>query len=111
MKLPRIVDPCMCALRHLTVRHAEYLRVNEQLRACNGMAILASVIQIVPRSWGVIKALLGVVRNLAANQMNIECMRAFNMISHLMMILYDTVNLIQSKVDFKLILLIDKNMK
>lgn len=98
MKLPRIVDPCMCALRHLTIRHAETLRTHEQLRACNGFGILATVLQTTPRHWGVAKAALGVVRNLSSNQFNLECMRKFNMVSHLMTILFETVNLVQNKV-------------
>ena len=88
----------MCALRHLTIRHAETYLAQEQVRSCNGFAVLASVMRTTPRHWGVTKAVLGVVRNLASNQFNSEYMRQFEMISNLMTILFEAFNLIQHKV-------------
>lgn len=70
----------------------------EQVRSCNGFGLLASVMRITPRHWGVTKAALGVVRNFATNQLNSEYMRQFEMISNLMTILYEAFNIIQHKV-------------
>jgi hypothetical protein len=66
----QLVEPCVCALRHITNRHSEQLLAQEQVRTINGLSIITQLMLIKPRSWSVIKAVLGVVRNFCSNQLN-----------------------------------------
>jgi hypothetical protein len=51
------------------------LLAQEQMRTMQGLHVLALVMQQQPRKWDVVKALLGVVRNFASNQLNSSQMR------------------------------------
>jgi catenin beta 1 len=86
---PQLVDPCLCALRHITNRHSEMLLAHEQIRSLNGLRVLTEYMSILPRSWPCTKALLGLIRNLCSNQLNAGQLRANSIIEKLMQVLYD----------------------
>jgi len=93
----QLIEPCLCALRHITNRHPDMLLAQEQFRSFNGIQLLVQLMSIQPRSWPVIKALLGVVRNLCSNQANAQMLRANCIIEKLMQILYDAYTEIQMR--------------
>lgn len=92
-----LLDPCVCALRHITNRHGDMLLAQEQVRSINGLTIIAQLMDVRPRSWSVIKAVLGLIRNFASNQLNANHIRANEIIAKLTQILYDSVSEIQMR--------------
>jgi len=93
----QLVDPCVCALRHITNRHGDMLLAQEQVRAVNGLNIITQLMCIQPRSWSVIKAVLGLVRNFCSNQLNAQQLRQNGIIEKLMQILFDAYTEIQMR--------------
>jgi len=93
----QLVEPCVCALRHITNRHSDMLLAQEQVRSVNGLNIVAQLMCIQPRSWSVIKAVLGVVRNFCSNQLNAQHLRQTGIIEKLMQILFDAYTEIQMR--------------
>ena len=92
---PGLIEPCICALRHITNRHSDMLLAQEQVRSVNGLSIITQLMSIQPRSWPCIKAVLGLVRNFCTNQLNANQLRTNCMIEKLMQILYDAYTEIQ----------------
>jgi catenin beta 1 len=86
---PQLVDPCLCALRHITNRHSDMLLAHEQIRTVNGLRVITEYMSVLPRSWSCTKALLGLIRNLCSNQLNASQLRANCIIEKLMQVLYD----------------------
>jgi len=95
---PGLIEPCICALRHITNRHSDMLLAQEQVRSINGLHVITQLTCIQPRSWPCIKAVLGLIRNFCTNQLNANQLRSNCMIEKLMQILYDAYTEIQIKV-------------
>jgi len=93
----QLVEPCVCALRHITNRHSDMLLAQEQVRAVNGLNIITQLMCIQPRAWSVIKAVLGLVRNFCSNQLNAQQLRQNSIIEKLMQILFDAYTEIQMR--------------
>jgi len=91
----QLVEPCVCALRHITNRHQDMLLAQEQVRSINGLNIITQLMVIQPRSWPVIKAVLGLIRNFCSNQLNANHLRSNGTIEKLMQILFDAYTEIQ----------------
>ncbi|ESN92652.1 hypothetical protein HELRODRAFT_108064 [Helobdella robusta] len=65
-----ITEPTICALRHLTSRHPEAEMAQNSVRLFNGLPLLIKLLQP-PSRWPLMKAIMGLIRNLAlapANQ-------------------------------------------
>jgi hypothetical protein len=92
-----LVEPSICALRHITNRHADMLLAHEQVRSINGLNVISQFMCSQPRSWPCIKATLGLVRNFCSNQLNAQQIRANGVIEKLMQILYDAYTEIQNR--------------
>ncbi|OQR71856.1 armadillo segment polarity protein-like, partial [Tropilaelaps mercedesae] len=60
----QITEPAVCALRHLTCRHPEAERAQQAVRRSYGLRVFANLLQP-PSTWPLVKAVIGVVRNLA----------------------------------------------
>lgn len=86
---PRLVEPCVCILRHLTNKHSETLLVQEQVRSLNGIGVINQLFSVRPYNWQVIKAALGLTRNLCSNQLNAHQIRQFNVIQSCTQVFYD----------------------
>lgn len=93
----QLVEPCVCALRHITNRHGDMLLAQEQVRSINGLNIITQLMCIQPRAWSVIKAVLGLVRNFCSNQLNAQQLRQNAIIEKLMQILFDAYTEIQMR--------------
>jgi catenin beta 1 len=94
---PQLVEPCVCALRHITNRHADMLLAQEQVRQLNGLSVITQVMCVQPRNWAVIKAVLGLVRNFCSNSMNAGQLKTHLIIEKLMQILYDAYTEVHMK--------------
>lgn len=93
----QLVEPCVCALRHITNRHADMLLAQEQVRTVNGLNVITQLMCIQPRAWSIIKAVLGLVRNFCSNQLNAQHLRQNGIIEKLMQILFDAYTEIQMR--------------
>lgn len=59
-----ITEPAVCALRHLTSRHADAESAENGVRLHFGIPVLVKLLNA-PSRWPLIKALIGLLRNLA----------------------------------------------
>lgn len=59
-----ITEPTICALRHLTSRHVEAEMAQNMVRMHGGLPVLVKLLQP-PSRWPMIKAVMGLIRNLA----------------------------------------------
>ena len=73
------------------------LLAQEQVRSINGLNIITQLMVLQPRSWPVIKAVLGLVRNFCSNQLNANQLRTNGIIEKLMQILFDAYTEIQAR--------------
>lgn len=64
-----ITEPTICALRHLTSRHAEAHTAQNMVRTHGGLPVLVKLLQP-PSRWPMIKAVMGLIRNLALSPAN-----------------------------------------
>ncbi|RNA01032.1 catenin beta-1 [Brachionus plicatilis] len=92
-----LIEPCLCAIRHITNRYSDYLLAQEQVRSLQGIPLLTQLASIQPRAWGCVKALLGIVRNLCNNSLNSAQLKQNCVIEKLMQILYDAYTEINVK--------------
>jgi hypothetical protein len=92
-----LIEPCICILRHVTNRHQESLRAQEEMKAYNGVVLLLNLLSVKPYNWSIIKATLGVIRNFAANGLNMQFLKSLQIIEKIMQILFDGYNEAQHK--------------
>ena len=92
-----LIEPCICTLRHITNRHQESLRAQEEMKAFNGVNLILNLLGVKPYNWSIIKATLGVVRNFAANALNMQFLKSVQIIEKTMQILFDAFNEAQHK--------------
>lgn len=64
-----ITEPAVCALRHLTSRHPEAETAQNAVRAHYGLPVLVKLLSP-PSRWPLIKAVIGLIRNLALSPSN-----------------------------------------
>lgn len=69
-----ITEPAICALRHLTSRHAEAEVAQNAVRLHYGIPALIKLLQPSSR-WPLIKAVMGLIRNLVLSQTNHAALR------------------------------------
>jgi len=81
-----ITEPAVCALRHLTSRHAESEMAQNNVRLNYGVQVIVQLLQP-PSRWPLIKAVIGLVRNLALSQANHAPLRENGAIHHLVRLL------------------------
>jgi len=67
------------------------------VRSIQGIPLLTQLASIQPRSWGCIKALLGIIRNLCSNSLNSAQLKQSCIIEKLMQVLYDAYTEINNK--------------
>ncbi|KAF8766958.1 catenin beta-like [Argiope bruennichi] len=70
-----IIEPAICTLRHLTCRHPEAETAQNAVRLHSGLQAIVKLLHP-PSSWPLIKAVIGLVRNLALCPNNHEPLRA-----------------------------------
>lgn len=64
-----ITEPAVCALRHLTSRHPDSDMAQNAVRLSNGLPVICNLLHP-PSRWPLIKAVIGLIRNLALSAAN-----------------------------------------
>ncbi|XP_039292968.1 armadillo segment polarity protein isoform X2 [Nilaparvata lugens] len=82
-----ITEPAVCALRHLTSRHVDCEMAQNAVRMqLYGMQVIVKLLHP-PSRWPLIKAVIGLIRNLALCQANHAPLREHGAIHHLVRLL------------------------
>jgi len=81
-----ITEPAVCALRHLTSRHPESETAQNSVRNNYGIPVIVKLLQS-PSRWPLIKAVIGLIRNLALSPANMGPLRENGAIHHLVRLL------------------------
>lgn len=81
-----ITEPAICALRHLTSRHAESEMAQNAVRLHYGLPVIVNLLNH-PSRWPLIKAVIGLIRNLALCTANHAPLRESNVIPRLVQLL------------------------
>ncbi|XP_050512043.1 armadillo segment polarity protein isoform X2 [Diabrotica virgifera virgifera] len=81
-----ITEPAVCALRHLTSRHVESEMAQNAVRLNYGMQIIVKLLNP-PSRWPLVKAVIGLIRNLALCPANHAPLREHGAIHHLVQLL------------------------
>uniref|UniRef100_A0A6B2E522 Armadillo segment polarity protein n=1 Tax=Phlebotomus kandelakii TaxID=1109342 RepID=A0A6B2E522_9DIPT len=81
-----ITEPAVCALRHLTSRHVESEAAQNAVRVNFGLPIIVKLLHP-PSRWPLIKAVIGLIRNLALCATNHAPLREHGAIHHLVRLL------------------------
>ncbi|XP_072106607.1 catenin beta-1-like, partial [Mobula birostris] len=81
-----IMEPTVCALRHLTSRHPEAEVAQNDVRINYGIPTVVGLLNQ-PFHWPLIKATVGLVRNLALCPGNHSALRESNVVSRLVQLL------------------------
>lgn len=81
-----ITEPAVCALRHLTSRHVESEMAQNAVRLNYGIQVIVKLLHP-PSRWPLVKAVIGLIRNLALCQANHAPLREHGAIHHLVRLL------------------------
>lgn len=76
----------MCALRHLTSRHGEAEMAQNSVRLNYGIQVIVKLLHP-PSRWPLVKAVIGLIRNLALCPANHSPLRDHGAIHHLIRLL------------------------
>ncbi|XP_059050075.1 armadillo segment polarity protein isoform X2 [Achroia grisella] len=86
-----ITEPAVCALRHLTSRHLESEMAQNAVRLHYGLPVIVKLLQP-PSRWPLVKAVVGLVRNLALCSANYGPLREHGAVHHLVRLLMRAFN-------------------
>ncbi|KAL3268367.1 hypothetical protein HHI36_007483 [Cryptolaemus montrouzieri] len=81
-----ITEPAVCALRHLTSRHVESEMAQNTVRLNYGIQVIVKLLNP-PSRWPLVKAVIGLIRNLALCPANHAPLREHGAIHHLVQLL------------------------
>ncbi|XP_034239468.1 armadillo segment polarity protein isoform X1 [Thrips palmi] len=81
-----ITEPAVCALRHLTSRHVESEMAQNAVRMNYGIQVIVKLLHP-PSRWPLVKAVIGLIRNLALCAANHTPLREHGAIHHLVRLL------------------------
>ncbi|XP_024082640.1 armadillo segment polarity protein-like isoform X2 [Cimex lectularius] len=81
-----ITEPAVCALRHLTSRHIESEMAQNSVRMNYGLQVIVKLLEP-PSRWPLVKAVIGLIRNLALCSANHSPLREYGAIHHLVRLL------------------------
>lgn len=89
-----VTEPAICALRHLTSRHGSAEHAQNMVRLQNGLPCLVQLLHP-PSHWPLIKANVGLTRNLALCQENMEVLRGLDVVGRIVQLLSRAHQLLQ----------------
>ncbi|CAF0879070.1 unnamed protein product, partial [Didymodactylos carnosus] len=70
-----IIEPAICALRHITSRHPHASDAQNTVRDINGISIIVELLNPSRYSWPIIKSTISLIRNLALSPNNLSALR------------------------------------
>jgi catenin beta 1 len=91
-----IFEPIVCSLRHVTNRHANAHKAQETIRFNYGLPIIVQILQSDSNRWPLLKACIGLVRNLALSENNLNPLRELGVIPRMVQLLIKSLNYLQS---------------
>lgn len=91
-----ITEPAVCALRHLTSRHPECEMAQNAVRLHYGLPVLVKLLHP-PSRWPLIKAVVGLIRNLALCPANHAPLREHGAIPRIVQLLFRAHQDVQKK--------------
>ena len=89
-----IIEPAICALRHITHRHPQAEIAQNAVRLNYGLPVIVKLLNP-PSRWPLIKAVIGLIRNLALCPANLSPLREQNIIQRLVHLTSETFQEIQ----------------
>ena len=93
--LEEIYEPIVCSLRHVTNRNSCAFKAQETVRYNYGLPVLVNILQSDSNRWPLLKACIGLIRNLSLSENNLVPLREIGIIPRLVQLLIRAVNLHQ----------------
>lgn len=87
-----ICEPAICSLRHVTNRHPQAHAAQEAVRYFYGLPVIAPLLQSDQSRWPLLKATIGLIRNLALSDNNLAPLRELGIIPRLVQLLIKAIN-------------------
>jgi len=87
-----ICEPAVCTLRHVTNRHPQAQAAQESVRFYYGLPVIAPLLQSDQSRWPLLKATIGLIRNLALSDNNLAPLRELGIIPRLVQLLIKAIN-------------------
>lgn len=87
-----ICEPAVCSLRHVTNRHPQAQMAQEAVRFYYGLPVIAPLLQSDQSRWPLLKATIGLIRNLALSDTNLAPLRELGIIPRLVQLLIKAIN-------------------
>ena len=85
-----IVEPAICALRHITSRHSRANEAQDAVRNINGLLPIVDLLNPTLYSWPIIKSTVSLLRNLALSPQNLVVLRETGAIEKLTQLMVRT---------------------
>ncbi len=82
-----VIEPAICALRHVTCRHSHANEAQNAVRNVNGLLPIIDLLNPTLYSWPIIKSTISLIRNLSLSKDNLPILRETNAIEKLAQIL------------------------
>lgn len=82
-----ICEPAVCTLRHVTNRHQLAHQAQEQVRFYYGLPVISPLLEPEQSRWPLLKATIGLVRNLALSDNNLAPLKELGIIARLVQLL------------------------
>ena len=85
-----ILEPAICALRHITCRHSHASEAQDAVRQANGLPSIVDLLNANVYSWPLVKSTISLIRNLALSTNNLSVLREMGAIQKLAQLLVRT---------------------
>lgn len=85
-----IIEPAICALRHVTCRHSHASEAQDAVRISNGLSLIIEYLNPNVYSWPLVKSTISLIRNLALSTNNLSILREMGAIPKLAQLLVRT---------------------
>jgi len=82
-----VLEPAICALRHITSRHSHANEAQDAVRNVNGLLPIVDLLNPSLFSWPIIKSTISLIRNLALSPHNLPVLRETGAIQKLAQLL------------------------
>jgi len=93
--LEEIYEPIVCSLRHVTNRNNCSFKAQETVRYNYGLPVIVNILQSDSNRWPLLKACIGLIRNLSLSENNLVPLRELGIIPRLVQLLIRAVNIHQ----------------
>ena len=85
-----ILEPAICALRHITCRHSHASEAQDAVRQASGLPLIVDLLNANLYSWPLVKSTISLIRNLALSTSNLPVLREIGAIPKLAQLLVRT---------------------